>query len=107
MLELDDLSKKRPATAEIPNDHDDSNSDSDGDDYYTIPSGILLVVSLIFLCFPGFAFYLASNDSPEHAVTPLERFLITHLGLYLAVVGISLLLRVRSIYYPILNTAHA
>lgn len=106
MIELEDLSNKHPATVGRPNDDPDSNSDSDGDEYYPIPSGILLVVSSIFLCVPGFAFYLASNASTEHAATPLERFLITHLGIYLSVVGVSLLLRVCSIYSRILHTIH-
>lgn len=82
-------------------DHDDHVDVAavDGSNY-VIPSAILLLVALIFLGAPGMAFYLASLYTPgDHAVTPLERFLFTHLGIYMSVVGISLLLRVFTIHY--------
>ena len=78
-------------------DHVDVVAVDDGS--YVIPSAVLLLVALIFLAAPGMAFYLASLDSPgDHAVTPLERFLFTHLGIYMSVVGVSLLLRVFTVH---------
>jgi hypothetical protein len=82
-------------------DHDDHVDVAavDGSNY-VIPSAILLLVALIFLGAPGMAFYLASLYTPgDHGVTPLERFLFTHLGIYMSVVGISLLLRVFTIHH--------
>ncbi|KAF5315889.1 hypothetical protein D9611_004748 [Ephemerocybe angulata] len=90
MIELNDFSRKRATTADSEHDTDGVDGPTD-DSGYAIPSGVLLVLSATFLCFPGFAFYLASNT--EVTVTPLERFLTTHLGIYFSVVGVSLLLR--------------
>lgn len=103
MLELDDLSKKPPATADV-TDHDNDGVDDDNDDSsYAIPSLILTLVSLVFVFFPGFAFYLASSDA-GHAATPLERFLLAQLGIYFFVMAASLLLRVFLIHYPTYST---
>lgn len=103
MIELDDLSLRKrplPATADAVEHPDDRDVAAVEDGNYAIPSVILVAVSLIFLAAPGFAFYLASlSNTAEHAVTPLERFLFTQLGIYMSVVGISLLLRVFPIYY--------
>lgn len=103
MIELDDLNqRKRPLAATTDNvehDNDDHDVAATEDGNYAIPSVILVLVSLIFLGAPGFAFYLASlSSTSEHAVTALERFLFTQLGIYMSVVGVSLLLRVFPIY---------
>ena len=92
MIELTQLNNRDPDDNVDVAAVDDSN--------YVIPSAVLLLVALLFLGAPGMAFYLASLDTPgDHAVTPLERFLFTHLGIYMSVVGISLLLRVFTIRY--------
>ena len=98
-VELQDLSKARQL--ERASDTTEPLVDPD-DAIYTIPAAILLFISLIFLGFPRFVLYLASNV--EHAVgTPLERFLLSQLGIYFFVVAASLLLRVLSKSFPSLR----
>lgn len=95
MIELDDLSRKQNLP-KADNADDVSGGDGEGSDdseiRYAIPAVVLLILSSLFICFPGFAIYLAHNGEPT--VTPLERFLLIHLGIYLFVVGLSLLLKV-------------